>query len=525
MKWIIPVESMRQADRYCIEKLRIPGLLLMEAAARSVVDRMVECIKQSGCKTNDWTAQKVLVLCGGGNNGGDGFAIARMLKGLGMTVRVYVAADIDHITGDAKTNLDMLSAYQISVFSQDQASIIEKMIDQSDWVVDALFGTGLDREIHGLIAQLIGAVNEAQAAGKLKVVAVDIPSGIEGDNGQIMGCAMRANETVTFCRLKQGLILFPGCDYAGHVTVADIGIPDTALPLKDASRFMLEPGDLPQLLPKRMSRSHKGLYGRLLSVSGSASMPGAAVLSGRSAYKMGTGLVDIAVPEAAKTVLQTSLPEAVTTPYQPGEVQWIAEKAGMATAVLAGPGLGTESYVEAMLDELLTKTPARIPMVLDADALNMAARRPSLAKKIAQRGHTIVTPHMGEAARLLGVPVRKVMERPIEAAKEIAAAYQSVVVLKDAMTLVCEPGGLLFFNSTGNNGMSTAGSGDVLAGMIAGLCAEGMEVFPAAYTGVYLHGAAGDLAKEEKGLYGMVASDIVNHIHLEKIQERIAKPL
>ncbi len=512
MKWIVPVENMREADRYCIEKLQIPGMILMEAAARSVVERLMKSCSKD---------QKILVICGTGNNGGDGFAIARMLKVQGYSVRIFLAGSPWMLTGDAKTNFDMLQAYQISVLTQDQASALEKIINQSDWVVDAMFGTGLDREVAGLFDQIIKYVNKVRSRGDIKVMAVDIPSGIAGNSGQVMGCAIQADETVTFCRLKPGLVLFPGKEYAGKVTVADIGIPDSVPSLKDAVQFMLDREDIQQLLPPRVNRSHKGLYGQLFSVSGSRSMPGAALLSAKSAYKMGTGLVNVAIPKETAMVVLTGLPEAVTTPYTAGEWEWIEHKVQMATAVLVGPGLSQETYVKEMLYKLFTVVPTEIPMVLDADALNWIAKDKGLADLIrARKGNTILTPHLGEASRLLKQSVPEIMQHPVEAAKAIRDQYESVVVLKDAMTLVCAPDGRIFYNNTGNNGMSTAGSGDVLAGMIAGLCAQGMPAFKAAYAGVYLHGAAGDRAMEIYGTHGMMASDIVEQIHLEKIAEK-----
>lgn len=511
MKWIVPVENMREADQYCIEKLQVPGIILMEAAARSVVDKLVE-----QCRKED----KILVICGTGNNGGDGFAIARMLKIKGYAVRVFLAGSAWMLSGDAKTNFDMLSSYQISVLTQDQALALEGIINQSDWVVDAMFGTGLDREVSGLYDQIIKYVNKVHDRGNLKVMAVDIPSGIAGNSGQIMGCAIEADETVTFCRLKPGLVLFPGKDYAGKVTVTDIGIPDTVPSLKDAYQFMLDPEDVKQLIPQRVSRSHKGLYGQLLSVSGSRSMPGAALLSAKSAYKMGTGLVNVAIPKETAMVVLTGLPEAVTTPYSEGDWEWIEQKVRMATAVLVGPGLSQEPYVEELLYKLFTIVPKEVPMVLDADALNWIAKEKGLADLIrARKGNTILTPHLGEASRLLKWSVPEIMQHPVEAVTAIRDQYESVAVLKDAMTLVCAPDGKIFYNNTGNNGMSTAGSGDVLAGMIAGLCAQGFEVFKAAYAGVYLHGAAGDRARDIYGTHGMTASNIAEQIHMEQIAE------
>lgn len=509
MKWISQAEKMREADRYAMEELHIPGILLMEAAARSVVERLKQRLQKD---------QRVLVLCGTGNNGGDGFAIARMLKTSGISVKVFFGGDPALLTGDAKTNYELLAAYQISVLTQQPASELIKLAEQSDWIVDAVFGTGLDREIQGVWVEVISYINQLHRSGKIKVIAVDVPSGVHADSGAVLGCAVEADETVTFCNIKQGQLLFPGRDYVGRLTVADIGMPEAVPGLRNTGSFMLEKEDVHTLLPGRQSRSHKGLYGHLLVVAGSKSMTGAAVLSSRAAYKMGTGLVNVAIPRAAVSVLQMSVPEAITTPYEEEGIQVVSKQLLRSSAVLIGPGLSQEPYAGRLLQEILSKIPKEQPLVLDADALNWLAGEEELAELVRGRGgNTILTPHMGEASRLLHQEVQEIMEHPLEAVHLLQETYQSIAVLKDAVTLVCGMDGTVFYNSTGNNGMSTAGSGDVLAGMISGLCAQHVPVFEAAYSGVYLHGAAGDLAKVEHGVYGMTASDIASHIDLEKM--------
>lgn len=515
MEWISQVEAIREGDAYAMERLKMPGLLLMEAAARSVMERLLQCVGKE---------DKVLVLCGTGNNGGDGFAIARMLRAKGISVRVFLLGSTENLKGDAKTNFDMLAAQQISVFTQRQASVLEKMIDQSDWIVDAMLGTGLDREVDGFLKQVILYVNKMRHSGQIKVMAVDIPSGVAGNSGQVLGCAVEADETVTFCRLKPGLVLFPGCDYAGRVTVANIGIPENIPPFRKPYAFRLEGSDLPQILPQRQSRSHKGLYGHLLVIAGSRYMTGAAVFSGRSAYRVGTGLVEIALPKEATPIVQSSVPEAIFTAYDETSYENVIQKAMTASAVLIGPGLGRGEVGTLILKNLLTELPESIPLVMDADALNDIAADENLQQLCyARKGAKIITPHMGEASRLLNKPIEEVVTNPMAAVTELSERYGCTAALKDAMTIVRSPEGELFFNSTGNNGMSTAGSGDVLAGMIGGLLAEGLQAFKAAYAGVYLHGAAGDLAKEQRGAYGMTASDIIEAINLEKIAEMVAK--
>lgn len=527
MKWICQNEQMREADRYASSELHIPGILLMEAAARSVADRLCQVC----CRETD----SILFLCGGGNNGGDGFAAARMMKQRGYKVRIFCVSDPDNLKGDAKINYDMLSGYQLSVLTMEQSAAFREMADQAEWVVDAMLGTGLDRPVRGFIQQIVTSVNEMHAEGRFKVLSIDIPSGVNGDNGKIMGCAIEADETITFCRLKAGLLLFPGRDCAGKVTVADIGIPDNIAPLAQCRSFQLEYGDLRNLLPQRKSRSHKGLYGHLLIFAGCRSMTGAAYFSTKSAYKVGAGLVETAMPKEVTPVLMGREPEAITYPYETGEghnFDWIRERIKHASAVIAGPGLGKEPYVDRMLKTLFSVIPDNMPMVLDADALNALSRDAELKAQIIRRGKeaakystcegnfTILTPHMGEAARLLNRTIAEVMDDPQTSARQLSDQYNSIVVLKDAMTLVANRNGDLYYNSTGNNGMSTAGSGDVLSGMIGGLLGQGMDPYKAAYTGVFLHGAAGDLAKEDCGTYSMTASDLMDHINLNGIIQK-----
>ena len=512
--------AMRAADEYAMQVCKIPGLLLMEAAARSVVERLTAQCTPGG---------RVLVFCGMGNNGGAGFAIARMLKQKGLNVKIFLNGDPDRLRGDALTNYSMLSAYKIPVLRQDQVYILDSLIDQSEWLVDALFGTGLARDIAGLTEQIIHHINRAREENGSKVMAVDIPSGIDADSGQIRGCAVQADETVTFVCKKPGLMLYPGKEYAGHVTVADIGIPDSVPALEEEVKFTLERGDIPALLPARYNRSHKGSYGRLLMAAGSRNMTGAAILSARSAYKTGVGLVDMAIPKEIRPVIQTSLPEVVITPYEiiketvdcgstieQSSLAPLREQLAICSAVLAGPGWSQVCYVQELLGVLLDTTPSHIPMVLDADALNILASRPEMAEKVCRRGgHTILTPHLGEAARLLQKPVQEISGNLMDSVRQLTEKYNACVALKDAVTLVASPEGKLYINQTGNHGMATAGSGDVLAGIIAGLAAQGLSAFKAAYLGVYLHGAAGDLAAQKEGAYSMTASDICRNLHLE----------
>lgn len=515
MQYISSSEAMHQADTYAVTQLHIPGILLMEEAARGLCERL-----KALCTRQD----DILFLCGPGGNGGDGFACARMMRRAGYSVRVYYNGDPSRLSGDARTNFDMLMSYSISVLSQEQGAMFNHVAKESECVVDCLFGTGLSRPVEGLAAQMIRELNELHARGVFKVVSADIPSGIQADTGKILGTAVQADETVTFCRLKPGLLLYPGRECAGKVTVWDIGIPSSIAPLAESKSFLLEKGDIAGLLPQRPSRSHKGTFGRLLAAAGSHAMTGAAVFTSLAAYRVGTGLVEVVLPESARLVLQSCVPEAVTCPYEDSEdnsFDFLTAEIAHATAVACGPGLSTQPYAHSLLKKILTEIPAQIPLVLDADALNLLSRDEELCHLLDKRsqnaGSTVLTPHMGEASRLIGRSIPEIMEDPVSAVTALCDRYHSIAVLKDALTLVREPSGRLYYNSTGNNGMSTAGSGDVLTGIVGGLLAQGVPAFRAACLGVYLHGAAGDLARKKFGSRAMTASDLLSCVCPEVI--------
>ena len=425
----------------------------------------------------------------------------------------------------------MLSAYKIPLIRPDQVYVLENMIIQSDWIVDSFFGIGLTRNVEGIVRQLILRVNEAHDKNGVHVVSVDIPSGIHPDNGKVMGCAVHADVTVTFSTLKAGLLLYPGRDYAGQIIVANIGIPSGIPPLERTKWFTIDQEDAAELLPHRYRRSHKGTYGRLVVAAGCKNMTGAAALSAKAAYRVGTGLVDVMIPKTVRSVIQSLLPEAIITPYEiirenvdhgsmvdPQDLGTVRESIAIASAVLMGPGWSQVPYVVELMGHILDTIPEEMPIVLDADALNILSSHEELAQKVRDHGgRTILTPHLGEASRLLKRPVSEIAEDPVTAVQDLVERFNASVALKDAMTLVGSPDGRLYFNRTGNHGMATAGSGDVLAGVIGGLAAEGLEPFEAAYLGVYLHGAAGDQEALIKGQYGLTASDILDGIHVEKL--------
>jgi ADP-dependent NAD(P)H-hydrate dehydratase / NAD(P)H-hydrate epimerase len=485
-----------------MEEYGIPGIVLMENAGL----RVVEAARASG------PHKKIVILVGPGNNGGDGLVAARHLRGE-ADVSVWLAADADSCRGDALTNLTILTrlGHPLCLLKQDSdLSVLEAELKGADLVIDALLGTGTTREVSGVLAAAIRAVNLADK----HVLSVDIPSGICADSGRVLGEAVRATRTVTFGLPKRGLLLFPGASYAGCLETVDIGLPPQLLSVPGLA-LLTEP-TVRGLLPRRPPDGHKGTFGTVLLVGGSPGMTGAAVLAARAALRGGAGLVTAACPLSVQPVVAAMMAEATTLPLpenrrgylQAESLYPLRKKWQSCAAVAVGPGLSTDADIMPVLAGIMRECP--LPLVLDADALTLLARQPELAD-IREAG-TVLTPHPGEAARLLGSTSTKVQEDRLGAVQALALRYRSVVVLKGAHTLVADTGGAIVLNTTGNSGMATGGSGDVLTGLIASLLAQGLGPFDAARAAVYLHGVAGDLAAALLGEEAMTAGDLLEHI-------------
>ncbi|WP_105615013.1 NAD(P)H-hydrate dehydratase [Vallitalea okinawensis] len=491
--------QMRLIDESAIKDYGIPGIILMENAAISVVNA-VETYKQSG---------KILIFCGQGNNGGDGFAVARHLNQKHYQVEVFIIGVTEKIVGDAKINYDMLEPLGINVTLISQHYPIENLnqiIGTSDLVLDCIFGTGLSREVTGVYLDVINMVN----AYSSYTIAVDIPSGINGDTGEIMGVAIKADETVTFALPKIGNLLYPGAYQSGELTVADIGIPQNIPRIEEANIFTLTKEEAYSKLPKRFPWSNKGSFGKVSLIAGSKNMTGAAILSGKAAYRIGSGLVRLIIPEDIQPIIQQGLAEAVTLPYGIDGSGYIINRdtfeqlCTQSTVIGIGPGLGQEDYAYDFLQDIIKKS--QCPLVIDADGLNLIANNKDLLKRCSNQ--IIITPHIGEMSRLTGKSIAWIKGNPIDTASEFSKEYGVVCVLKDARTIVSIPDGEVYINQTGNQGMSTAGSGDVLTGIICGLIAQGVSVNEAAFLGVYFHGASGDWVAKENGMRALMAGDL-----------------
>ena len=396
-----------------------------------------------------------------------------------------------------------------------ETTFTETSFSEYSIIVDAIFGIGLSRDVTGVIADYINAINRSAA----DVLAVDIPSGISADTGAVLGTAVKATITVTFGHNKRGLVLYPGTEYAGQVVVTDIGFPEmvTERVMKQSQTFTYTKEDLSVYFPNRKKRSNKGSYGRVVVIAGSKDMSGACYLSGEAAYRMGCGLVHIVTAQENAEVIRIKLPEAIVTGWSEnvtGEQEAdITAAIHKAAAVVIGPGLGQEAGAERLLDLVLQEAEKlpELPVVIDADGLNLLSDNKDLLDRLADRKF-IFTPHMKEMSRLTGIPVEDLREDRIQILKKFADGYQVTCVLKDSRTLIADKANEICLNLTGNSAMAKAGSGDVLAGVIAGFMVQEKDTKKAARLGTYVHGLAGDLAKFEKGVYSVMARDLIEYI-------------
>ena len=499
---ILTAAETRAVDREAIERFGVPGLLLMEHAARAVAQAARSMLGPSG---------RVFVVAGAGNNGGDGYAAARLLLAEGIPTRLLAATDRSRLGGDAAVNAGLFAAFggDVAPFSPEGLA----PAGRGDVVVDALLGTGLSRAPEGTFRQAIDSVNEARTRGAF-VAAVDLPSGLDADTGASPGIVVQADRTVTFGALKIGLAIPPGRELAGAVEVAPISWPPMALEGLAPRLELLEEARVREALPRRKEQSHKGTYGHCLVVAGSPGKSGAAALSGRGALVGGAGLVTVATrAEVVPQVLAHAM-ELMAAPLPGSGALGRADLVALLAAaegkdvVLAGPGIPRGPETCAAIGELLAGCDACF--VLDADALNALAEGPSLIDRA--RGRVVITPHPGEMARLAGASIAEVQADRIGVARRFAAAHGCTVILKGAGTVVADPGGDAAICPTGNAGMATAGSGDVLGGLLAALLAQGMPVPDAARAAVFVHGTAGDRAAARTGMAGLVASDLLEGI-------------
>lgn len=507
---VVTAAQMREIDRRTIEQEGIPGLTLMENAGQGVFQVVMEYVEED-------SRPRVVILCGKGNNGGDGFVVARRLRQADLNPTVFAVADPGALSDDAAANYrrareESVDLRQVSGGDAGEAAACA----DADIIVDALLGTGVSGEVTGPIADLIDAINRSEAI----VVAVDIPSGLNADDGTPCGRAVCADATPTMGLPKLGLVLPAGREYAGSVRVVDIGVPDRVVEEADAAAEILTAAEVRALLPPRPLAAHKGDFGRVLVVAGSVGMTGAAALCSEAALRIGAGLVYLATPKSLNDILEGMLTEVITHPMPEtrrrslglGAADRIIELATECDAVALGPGLSQDPETQQLIYRLVEGIER--PLLVDADGINALQRHPDLLT--GRSAPTIVTPHPGEMARLLGATAEDIQADRMGAARRAAGQFNSVVVLKGAGTLTVQPGGARpTVNTTGNPGMASGGTGDVLTGIVVGLLAQRVSPLSphdAARVGVYLHGLAGDLAAAEMGQAGMIAGDLLRQV-------------
>jgi hydroxyethylthiazole kinase-like uncharacterized protein yjeF len=490
-------EIIREIDRISIEEYGIHGLILMENAGRAVAKVVIQEFPQS---------KRIAIFAGGGNNGGDGFVVSRHLISNGLDVTTYLTSEPQKYRGDALTNFEILR------------KIGGKLVDirnglshyqEADVIIDALFGTGLDREVEGFYRDVIEFINSQPVPR----IAVDIPSGLNADTGFPLGVSIKADITVTFVIPKIGLTIYPGIDYAGKVYVADITTPKSLE--KDISSDLITYDTVRRIIKPRHKDTHKGTYGHLFILAGSPGKTGAATLAAQGALRAGTGLVTVGIPRSLNPIIAQKLTEAMTEPLPETESGTFGRESIEATlkvissrktALALGPGISTTQDTAEFLYDILKNS--SIPIVADADGITLIAQNLRILKEI--KVPLVLTPHPGEMSRLIGKTGEEVQRNRIGIARDFSSMYNVYTVLKGARTVISTPDGRVFINPTGNPGMASGGMGDVLTGIIGGFLAQGYNPADACILGVFSHGLSGDLVAHEKGEAGIIAGDVAN---------------
>jgi NAD(P)H-hydrate epimerase len=503
---VVTRERMRWIDEVTINEYGLPSLVLMENAGSGAFRVILEEYPQV-------KKGKVAVICGSGNNGGDGFVVARWLHCEGVNVVVYLLSG--RMSRDCETNFEIAKRMGVPIHMMDteeRLGSLSQEIMEADILVDAIFGTGISREVSGYPVKVIELINTSSCP----IVSIDLPSGLDADTGRPLGISVKADLTITFGLLKRGLLLFPGAGLAGKVRLVGIGIPKELLNHPSIKTHLLTREELSSLLPIHPQDAHKGLRGRVVVIAGSRGMTGAAALCCEGALRIGAGLVYLCIPSSLNHIMEVKLTEAITHPLKETpsgtldldaflEIMRLAKGADV---LVVGPGIGRHPRTVELVHRLIKEV--EIPLVVDADGINALAEEPSLLKQRSARWVTI-TPHPGEAARLVDLSTQEIQEDRIGWAEKISKDFGIICVLKGARTVI-SCGDETFINPTANPGMASGGVGDVLTGMIAGLIAQGVSMVDAAKLGVYLHGSSGDIVVEKKGEFSLVASDLIVEI-------------
>ena len=497
---ITSVDEMRFMDRYAIEKLGIAEELLMENAGLAAVNLLQNKIGISG--------KKFIIFCGSGNNGGDGLVVARLIHSGGGSVKVFLLSDSNKYRGAAKTNFAIITQLPIELIKLESAAITKKDIAHCDVIIDAIFGTGLDRPVVGLASDVIALINKS----KKKVLSLDIPSGVNGNTGEVMEMAVKADYTVTFGLPKIGNMLYPGYELCGELFVNHISFPPS---LYEQDGLQVQTNDY-VTLPARPTEAYKGSVGDVLFIAGAANYYGAPYFAAMSFLKSGGGYARLAAPQSVVPVIAKRGREIVYLPQEEtatGSIAFKNKRALLAAAakvdmVVIGPGLSLQEETIRLVKELTAAI--KVPLIIDGDGLTAISGNPEILNS--RKAPTILTPHLGEMARLTGKPATEISGNKIEVLRETAESLKATIILKGPHSLIGMRSGKVYINLTGNAGMATAGSGDVLTGCIAAMYGMGLKPDDAARKGVFLHGYAGDLAAAKKGADGITAKDIMEFL-------------
>ncbi len=505
--YLVNSSEMKEIDSITIEKYSVPAAILMENAGVNVVDAL-------SMELGGLFMKRVNVFCGGGNNGGDGFVIARHLKTEGSFVSVFFTGDYAALKADSRNNLDAAKKYGVEIINLKSADDIKKHeshILGCDIVVDALIGTGLKNDIGGFLAQLIVYIN---MMGKY-TVSVDIPSGVDSDTGDIKGVGIYARMTVTFGLPKIGLTIYPGLEYTGKLVVADNNFPPELLSRPRKNVLITKELVIP-MMPYRHPNANKGHFGPVLIIGGSPGMTGAVVLSAKAALKSGAGIVTVAVSQSLATSVKSRSDEVIVAALKETKDGFISEDSyahimelsGQAKVVVIGPGMGRDKGTQSLIKKLIKDI--KKPMVIDADGLNAIEGDKTCLKNMDK--DVILTPHIGEMARLTGLKIEDIIKDKIGVLRSFISEYKVNVILKDGRSILGDPENNIYINTTGNSGMATPGSGDALTGIIAAFMAHSMLSAQAGIAANYTHGLAGDMLLQEISGEGITAEDIINNV-------------
>ena len=516
--YLVTAVEMRDMDRLAIESHGIPGLVLMESAGKGAARVLL-------AQFADHLKAGVGIICGKGNNGGDGFVMARYLADHRIRVTVYLLAKTSMVKGDAAANLNRLAPLNIPVIEVPDENAFSKAIsslDQHGLLVDAILGTGLSADVKGFFKTVIDYMNQRPTP----IFAVDVPSGLNSDTGQPCGACIRAQATATFALPKIGHFSYPGAEYTGKLEIIDIGIPEAVVQSVKPKQQLLTAEQIRHRLRPRSADTHKGRTGHLLVVAGSVGKTGAAALAAGSAMRCGAGLVTLSIAESLHSIAETLVLEVMTAPLTESRCGVLGDAAvddikklisGKACLAI-GPGIGQAPETRRLIQKIISQI--EIPMVIDADGLNNLTGQTQLLKSL--KAPAVLTPHPGEMARLIDATPAEVQHNRLKCARDFATNFKVHVVLKGAATVIAHPDGKTYINPTGNSGMASGGMGDVLTGVLAGFITQGFSPEEAAHAAVYLHGAAADTLAKTIGPFGYLAGEVMNAIPGE-IKKLIAK--